>query len=551
MLMPSGSEVCQSMEHGSGAVMKKKYLIIIAAVLAVIIAGGTTAYLLLNRGVQETDEEDFLPDAWKVDPEKLERVNLTIYINAQKQNIYDEIMEDVNLKLDNDLKTTVTFKFLWIYYEQFMDRLRTDNASGITYDALIYNNVLNTPVKVFADEGLAMDVKDLFPEYAPNYYNQFTPEDLKSLQVNGGIYVIPARMPSADLKYALVRQNLMEKYNIPAIKSYDDYEVFLETVKQNEPGIVPMCYRNTSMGLFANMYGYVPLDYITGLVYKLDDPSMKIMAWEQIPEFRECIDRMMRWFRNGYLDDGGEKSGYLGTPNGDFTENYDPLVISETAASFIADPSDESYFNTLLQSKGITDYYYKAYPLYDGNITRDSLMENGVMINPLTRHPERVLMFIDWLQSDQENYDLLMYGKKDVHYIDRGNYIEPPDDAVTTFMEWTWKKPFENISYQRAYYPGMKEGMEDYQKLISDRAKYPPHYGFAPDYSSVDSIYRNRWMQYSVPEDYAYYGGDDVDEDNLEVFLKMFYDEQEEMGIDALIAEVQNQLDEYMTKYVR
>lgn len=526
--------------------MKRKHLIIIAAVLLVAIAGGTAAYFLLDRGIEEPEEEDFLPAGWAIDIDKLEETTLTFYINAQKQNISEEIMEAVNLKLEHDLKTKITFRYLWEYYDSFLNRLRRDNASGITCDGFIYGPEFHISVKKLADEGLIMDVSEIFPEYAPSYYNQFTNEDIKALNVNGGIYIIPSRTPSADIRYALVRQDLMEKYDIPSINSYDDYEVFLEAVKENMPGIYPMCYRNSSMGLFADMYGYVSMDHITGLVYRWDDPSMKIMPWEQTPEFMECMDRMKRWYERGYLSDGSKELGVLSLANGDPTYNYDLYITGERAASFIAGPSDETHFNMLLQSKGITDYSYKAYPLYDGYSARNSIMENGVMINPLSRQPERVLMFIDWLQSDQENYDLMMYGKKDIHYIDRGDYIVPPADAVTTFLEWSWKAPFENIEYQRAYYPGLKENMQEYQILIKENTKYPPHNAFTPDYKPVARIYEQRWMNYLTPE-YMIYNGRDLDGEMMAKILE----DQKKLGIDTLVAEIQNQLDEYMAGYDR
>lgn len=526
--------------------MKKKHIIIISAVLLVIIAGGIMAYSLLYRKDYESDEEDFLPEGWKLETDKLKDTTLTFYINAQRQKASDEIVEAVNLKLGNDIRTKITFKYYWEYYQQFLDRIERDNASGITCDAYIYNRDFYASVKQIADEELAMDVSELFPEYAPVYYNQFTEEDLRALKVNGGIYIIPARMPAADMKFALVRQDLMEKYDIPPIDSYDDYEVYLEAVKNNEPGLLPMCYRNTSMGLFASMYGYVPLDYIAGLVYRWDDPSMKIMAWEQTPEFTECLERMRRWAQRGYLTDGGKESGVLGVVNGDFTGNYDLYVINEKAASFISDPSDEAYFNTLLRSKGITDYSYKAYPLYDGYSPRRSLMQNGVIINPLSRQPERVLMFIDWLQSEQENYDLFMYGKEDVHYIDRGDYITPSPDVVTTFLEYSWRSAFENIDRQRAYYPGQKEELRNLLELVGTRTKYAPHYGFTPDYKPVERIYEQRWMQYAIPENLAY---NDIEID--ETILAKMIDDLKKAGTDTLTAEIQNQLDAYVAENVR
>jgi putative aldouronate transport system substrate-binding protein len=522
--------------------MKKKHLII-TAVLLLLIAGGITTYFLLNRGAHEAEEEDFLPDGWQVGADELEDTTLTFYVNAQRQNTSDEIQEAVNLKLEKDLKTKISFKFLWYYYDTFLDRIKRDNASGITCDAFFYSPDFYVPVKSLADEGLIKDVSELFPQYAPGYYSQFTNEDIKALNVNGGIYIIPSRMPSSNIKYALVRQDLMEKYDVPEIHSFDDYEIYLDTIIENEPDMVPMRYWDSSLGLFTDMYGYVILDYISGLVYKWDDPSMKIMAWEQTPEYIQCLERLQRWVERGYLDPESDNHGFSvinGRPN---TTISTPFITDPKSASFIGNPADEIYFNKLLRSKGITDFSYKAYPLYDEYSARNSIMDNGIMINVVSKQAERVLKFIDWLQSDQENYDLLMYGKKSVHYIDRGDYIEPPADAITTFLEWSWKPPFENIDYQRATYPGHSDELKEYREIMTEQTKYPPHYGFSPDFSAVNKMYEERWMRFTIPENIVLNGGDPNDEK-----MQKFMEDQKASETDSLIAEIQGQLDEYKAR---
>ncbi len=524
--------------------MQKKYIIIIAAAL-VLAAGIITAVLLTGRDAEKEEEFEFLPAGMQTDIDELKDVQLTFYLNAQKQNVSDEILEAVNRKLKDELKTTIKFEFLWQYNPQFIDRIRRDNASGLTCDAFFFTPDYSTPVKPLIDEGLVKDVSELFPEYAFNYYNQFTKDDIKAMNVDGGIYTIPSRMPSADMNYAIVRQDLMEKYKIPEIHSYDDYEAYLEAVKENEPGLLPMRYGDTTLGLFANMYGYVTLDYTMGLVYKWDDPSMKIMEWTQTPVFKECLDRIARWRDKGYLDpENPFVSLSFNTTGDDASNEYDRFIIEGKTASFIANPTELPRFNLLLRSKGISDYSFKAYPLYDGYSARNPITDSGIMINSTSSKAERVLMFIDWLQSDQENYDLLMYGKKGTHYIDRGDYIEPPKNVAASFLEWTWKKPFENIDYQRNSYPGLDKEIKEYNEIIKIQTKYAPHYGFIPDYSTVQKIYDNMWMRYTLPENIIY-SNKSIDEAKLEKILE----EQKESGLDSMITEIQGQLDEYVAKF--
>ncbi|NLK86757.1 MAG: extracellular solute-binding protein [Clostridiaceae bacterium] len=510
--------------------MNKKLMIIIAAIL-IVIAGGITAFLLLKPGVQPEEEDLFLPGDWQIDVEELKDAAITIYLDVPNQNDMEDVLEAVNRKLKDDLKTQLDFEVYWEYPAMFIDRVRTSNASGQPCDAYIYSTGFDMPVKTLVEQGLMMDLSELFPKYAPNYYNQFSRDEIKALTVDGGIYLIPPRIPSADIKYAVVRQDLMEKYNIPEISSYDDFEVYLETVKKNEPDMITTNYYDTSLGMFAQAYGYAILDRDMQLVYRWDDPEMQIMAWEQTPECLESLERLNGWLEKGYL-----AKTYI------IAEIQNQMVTTGKWASFVCDPSNQMYFNSLLNSKGIKDISYRAYPLYDGCSARNPMMSYGLAVNGGSRQPERVLMFIDWLQSDRENYDLLMYGVKGTHYIDKGGYIEPAPDVAATFYEWVWKPPFENIDYQRTNYPGLEEEIDSYHEILAKRTKFPAHFGFIPDYSSVYDIATPRKQRSFELDDLVYRGS------FSEVGLQKYRDEQKRLGVDSVIAEIQKQLDDYRAK---
>ncbi len=506
--------------------MNRKLIIIVA--ILIVIAGGITAFLLLKPGAAAEEEELFLSGDWQADVKELKDVTLTFYFDVENQNNMEEVLEAVNRKLREDLKTELNFEVYWEYPALFMDRIKRDSASGEPCDAYFFESDFDIPIKTLVEQDLMMDLSELFPQYAPNYYNQFSKDEIKAMKVDGGIYIIPPKMPGADIKYAIVRQDLMEKYKIPEISSYDDFEVYLETIKKNEPGLITTNYWDSSLGMFANSYGYAILDRDMQLVYKWDDPEMKIMAWEQTPECLESLQRLNSWLEKGYLSN-------------DFiiAETSPQMVTSGKWASFIGNPSEQMYFNFYLGTKGIKDFSYKAYPLYDGISPRIPVTAYGLAVNGKSRNPERVLMFIDWLQSSQENYDLLMYGVKGTHYVDRGGYIEPTPDVASTFYGWVWRRPFENIDHQRSNYAGLEEEIKSYHEIIDKRTKFPPHFGFVPDYSPVYQVSSPREQRSYELEDLVY------GRSFSEIQLQEYRDEQKKLGLDSLISEIQQQLDEY------
>ncbi len=510
--------------------MNKKLIIAISVVLIVLLAGGIAAFLLLRD--RNGEEDEFLPTAadFDVNAVNLKSEKLTLYFFGQEIPVVQEVLGAVNSKLKQELNTEIQFKFILDMPDKYLEKIKSDIAAGLPCDAFFYYNSLPESLETLANEGYIADLTELFPQYAPNYYRQFSQNDIDAARINGKVYAVPERIPDAYRNCAIVRQDLMEKYEIPEIRSYDDYELYLKTIKEKEPDMIPMNFFDTSMRLFADMYGYVVLDYDLGLVYKWDDPDVKIQAWEQTPVFKDCLNRIKSWRDKGYL----MKSVGIAQLNAN-------MITSGKWASFIGKTGDQISFNTLLRTSGITEWNYKAYQLHVGYSVRLNPLRRGMAINAKSANAERVLLFIDWLESSQENYDLYMYGIKGRNYVEKEDYIEPMEkvNEAEYFFNWGWKEPLRNIGYERANAPGMKEEMTHYYELIGEKTKYPPLNGFRPDYSAVGQIKDSRLISFADMDRNVYLG--DYDESKVNAYIK----KQKDTGIDNMIAEVQRQADRF------
>jgi ABC-type glycerol-3-phosphate transport system substrate-binding protein len=69
---------------------------------------------------------------------------------------------------------------------------------------------------------MAKDITELFPRYAPNYYKVLSQAEIRAASVDGRIYAIPKHFPKSQMRCAVVREDLMQKYNIPDIKSFPE-----------------------------------------------------------------------------------------------------------------------------------------------------------------------------------------------------------------------------------------------------------------------------------------------------------------------------------------
>lgn len=510
--------------------MKKKLVMIIASILSIAAIATVIFVFSYNRGKVVNEEDDFLPTINQIDVQDLKDTKLTIYFEAQTNSALKEVLEAINQKLRSDLKTELAFEFVWDYPENYLNTVKQAIASGSPCDAFYYSSYFPVSTKALASEGLIMDLTDKFPQNAPDYYGSFSKEDIAAISTNGKVYAIPSRIPRAARKCAIVRQDLMEKYEIPEIKSYQDYEVYLETIKSKEQNLVPMNYWETTLGLFSESSGYATLDYELGLVYKWNtsSPSVKLEVWEQTDGFSEGLNIIKNWYDKGYL-----------MKNIGIAQIDESMIAGGKWASFIGNWGDEFNYNAILIANGIKDYKYKAYQLYNGLSARYSPLENGLLISAKSSQADRVLMFINWLESSQDNYDMLMYGIKGVHYTVGKDFITPPEDIniSNSFFQWGWKVPFRNFDYERANFSGLKEDVVRYNEIINEKTKYSPLLSFYPDYSPVSDLLVFRRLAFSNLDQKVYTGifkQSDIDE-----FIK----EQKDNGIGSIVSELQNQID--------
>ncbi len=461
----------------------------------------------------------------------LKEVTLTFYFQGREGKYTREVLDEVEKRSKDRLNVKLDFK--WISSNSYLSDIRKITASDAPCDAFYYTGTRGAAadnIKKLSVDGVLLNISALFPRYAPGYFRKLSEDELKAIKIDDTIYGIPNRMPTANRRYAVVKDDLMKKYNIPEIKNYRDFEFYMSTVKEHEPGIFPLMMNNTAIALFAEAGGYVVLDAALGLVYKWEDPGMKLMAWEQTPEYREGIKILNAWCRKEYMS---RNFRVLTRPD-------NAIVTSGRLASTIGQQTTEVSYNTLLRYNNILDWGFREYPLYaDKVVQRNSPADNMMLFCKNSANPERAIMFIEWLQSSQENYDLLMYGIKGKHYDLYGNqYTLPKEEKLDdAHLNWNGKRAFMNIDYERYSTVQTPDYIKAYIESIKSGTKYPPHTGFYPDYRPVLDVARNREKTNGSVEpgvNRSYFSMDKVDE-----YIK----EQKNAGVERLLTTVQSQLD--------
>lgn len=505
------------------------------------------------------DEKDM--DVNIITPEtvKLDPVTLTFYMIGTEKKDTKEVLD----KVAEATKLNIKLDFKWIY-GGYSQAVRSAIAANGNIDAFICGRPEPGGINVYEmfKNSQVKDITELLPTYAPVIMKVISEEGLELPRTEGKIIAVPSlEPPSVDILGVYVKKDVVDKYNVTAINTFHDYENLLKKVKEDEeketdnennnsngaciPGILTGGNYKYDIDFFANAYGYVILDYSQHLVYKWDDPSMKIIPWEQTPEFAETTDMISRWYKIGYMRqiNGQEKIASFMGICGNHTEG----------------PTELDFYNN--GDKVVYNYYIPYINIKRQKVSSFNSTSIGtVAFNSNSQNTERALMFLNWIQSSQENYDLFNYGIKDRHYILKGEKIGMPEGMMLSQNPYWWhglnnnllNMAFRNINFDRSPIDDSVQGKDSSDNKDSSIKKYKeflslfsfaPHSGFYPDLRDIQDecnkrtqIYQDRIIG-AIQKD-AY----DINE------TADIIEELKNTCTSHIVKEIQNQLDKWRTE---
>jgi len=486
--------------------------------------------------------------------EKLSPVTLTFYFGGYKKPDTRKVLDVIEERLQGSLNVKLDFN--WTQHHVDLYGMALEGADMDAFQAP-GNERFGVFHVILARSGRLKDITTLLPTYAPNLFKLYDTEELNIAKLDGKLYVLPAHFPTSYRLCAIVREDLKRLYDIPDIKTFEDYEVYLDTIKRNNPGIIPGKINGPIIEILPYCYEYVPLNSEAYLVYKWDDPEMKVMALEDTPEFMEYLKMIKKWEENGYLH-LHKSYNTLKTYPHLMNETYHAITTG-TVSSFISNESRfgrsvEAMVNemniALRNNTHNPDAELKAYILYPENkrqrINHASSQYDSRCFAFMKNsdNVERALMFLDWIYSSQENYDLFMYGIEGEHYVKYGDVLRLPQGttmAQNRYIGWDGSFVLSNIEFERFFTPNPKQDKEKYIEQVLENSSFAPHEGFYMYLESEDlkTIAHKRFVEF-LDFDIEFLRGERTLK-SVETFIKAL----KSYGTDTLVYEVQRQLDEW------
>jgi putative aldouronate transport system substrate-binding protein len=448
---------------------------------------------------------------------------------------------DVKRKIEEELSKTinVTLDFRWIDLQQYIQKMSVLDASDEQFDAFCFGK----PEKNYPDftklarEGKLKDISKLINKYSPRLRQKYTEEELAYGKVDGKLYAVPSLYPHAYATYIMADDALAKKYNFTKITTYEEYDAYLKAISENEPGLVPGTIANSvdTLKLFARGSGYVTIDALQKLVYKWDDPKMKVFAWEKTPEFKETANYLIDWYNKGYIkteSDLAKVASFI---------NYGDLTYLDNQTMKLT-------FNTqsgdIKETNSLRKYYlYPEKPVQRDNPVGTFFYNGSFAFPSSSTKTERALQFLDWVQQNRDNHFLMLYGIEGKDYVLDKEYSFPilPDRMSfndRTYMYWDGSWAFGNLEYMPEQIAGSESETKSVRQFLDKNSKYAPHNAFYPNYEMVQETANSRLNKFNEFER-EISRGFLTDTSQIDKFIK----ELDDLGSDNLVTDVQAQLD--------
>lgn len=507
-------------------IMKNSFVRLLSILLLVLLL------FMALASCSQNEEDQFLPDS-QADYKDLNPVTLKLALPGLMPKTWPEVKAEFEKETSSTLNVKLDIRWLNTAYYQTINELW---ASNDYYDAFVcskpeadYPNFTK-----FAKEGQIKDITELFPQNALDLYQKFSKQELDCATVDGKLYAVPTLYPRVYGPYIMANAELMKKYSMENIKTLDDYEKYLEAVNNGDIKMIPATISDgvDTLDLLARGSGYVILDPSQMLVYKWDDPEMKILPWEKTPEFKKAASDIISWYQKGYLKAGAD---FLGTSSFVKYGILEPPNDGETKLTNITKTGD------LLTSEALRTIH--LFP--DNTAQRDNPMGNyffdaSFVFSSKSANTERALMFLDWVHKNSANNRLMRYGIENKDYILKDGYPSLPDQWDLSNYKFYGGWPFDNIEFESANIISQGNGALSPKEFMDESSKYPPHNGFYPNYKDLGSAAEVRAAGF---RDFEKRLREGMIKDIIEVdtfILKM-----EERGSESMAKLVQKQLDEH------
>lgn len=451
-------------------------------------------------------------------------ITMLFPINGTEQGL-DEVGAEINKITKEKINATVNIKTTsWAAWTQ------QSNLALVGGDKLDIIMTSSATMGTQVSKGFLLQLDDLLADHGQGIVDVMDPDYLKAASVDGKVYALPSIRDMAASYGFMMRQDILEKYNIDAknIKTLDKVEEVFKTIKENEPNMTPLVMDGTNTPLTRFVPGmYDGLGDGIGVLPGHDN-DLKVVNWFETPEYKELLDRMRKWYLAGYIVKDAATNQKPGAT----------FVKADTGFSWQANlkPGADRQ-ESVITSKPITSAEVLA-PV----MTTSQVAAINFSIAKNSQNPQKAMEFLNLLYNDKDIINLMDWGVEGKHYVKESenviNYPEGTDPANPPYgINQGWMFGNQLLSYTfNGEDPEIYKKLEEFNNNAVRSAALGFTYNPEPVKTELAAI-NNVVTQYQR--------GLETGTLDPEVNLPKFIQALKDAGIDKVLEEKQKQLDEW------
>ncbi len=330
----------------------------------------------------------------------LERYPLSIYVAGEKPVQQDEVCKEISERTRDTLNIDLSINY--IPWGDYIDQMRLKSISGEEYDICL--NFASQLASSIARKQ-CIPLNELIDKYGEDLKMQI-PQDLwEGVTVDGKIYGVPSVYAMTGMaRSILIRKDLREKYHLPEVEDQATLEIYLDTILKNERDMIPILA--DSLGIIANDKDFLGHEiYIFGndalgyMYVDIDSGNYKVENFFKTDVFKRIWKENIKAYQKGWFE-----RDILSDTSRDYK------FVTGQAAAMAGDLYNIVERQNQLSKNVPEGKIELAIFNKDGKWMNLTPVNNYAMLSSTGKHPERAIMFLNWLRQSQENYDMLMLG---------------------------------------------------------------------------------------------------------------------------------------------
>ncbi|MDL2301003.1 extracellular solute-binding protein [Lachnospiraceae bacterium OttesenSCG-928-D06] len=442
--------------------MKKKMKQVLSLLLGTIMTVG----LLSGCGSNKKAEENTSSVTESQNPGtitesgELEYMELKMYLLGDRTPDFDEVYGKINEILKEKLNCTISVDFLtWGEHDTKYSLLFSSQED---FDIIFTASSWGHYEQTVALGGFAPLSEEFIKTYAPDIFSVVPQVAWEQAKINGEIYMVPNYSNEFGQDVLAVRGDLMDKYGIESISSWDDMKNFYMSVAEGENGIYGI-----QGGPFYQYFQSEGLSTMGGapkggelILYNAQDSNdlspYYILDWDGFADYCKQAKEM--------ADAGCWSQDTLNSND----ERQTGLLTGKTAAMVWNLGSCKTYANQANAEN--PDWNVTICdPVASRTKKVNSYINNGVAINANSSKKERAMMVLNEFYTNPDVYDLAMLGIEGKHWEavgdDQYKIIDESNYGVSSNCNWGWN----NLTITRTEFIENRTALDDtYDAMMAD-----------------------------------------------------------------------------------